>query len=590
MPAFFTPSPGVADGAAGSLRAALINANGNSQNDVIFLQAGTYGLSVLNANDATANNLQENAGQTGDLDVTEVNRSVLIQGQGAGVTIIDAAGLNDRVFHNLANVRLELRDLTVRGGTALEQGTPGTPNGAGRGGGIFNQGELVLDHVIVENNQALGRPNTASNAEGGGVHSTNSVFINASTIRNNFAIGSEAFQASSTAFDIPGGQGVAGGLLVTSNSRGVVINSTISGNQAIGGKGGLGAAGITGSTVGGSGGEGGEGRGGGVGVRNGSDLTLINSTVSSNAVTGGPGGIGGPGFGGASQGPGGNGGNGEGGGISVDASTISLFNSTVAFNSTATSSGGAGAPAGSAGQTLGGGLFNVNDATVGIVNSTSTLFANNSASIGPDVNATFDLAIRSLVQNGAGALAIANNDANGNRVGVDARLAPLANHGGPTATHGLLLGSAAIDAGSNPLGLASDQRGSGFARFVGSAVDIGAHEGLTAQISVSKVRGQLIITGFEGNDQIRLVLAAGGANRVRIIGLGTTLVNGVPGGSLLFTGITRGVRVNLGNGNDRIEVVGGLIPGNIVLNAGLGLDLYSVKTKKSKVRIIDPDQ
>ena len=77
----------------------------------------------------------------------------------------------------------------------------------------------------------------------------------------------------------------------------------------------------------------------------------------------------------------------------------------------------------------------------------------------------------------------------GNRVGVDPRLGPLANHGGPTRTHSLLLGSPAIDAGdgslavgpdSNPL--LHDQRGPGYPRLVDGngrgevAVDIGAFE------------------------------------------------------------------------------------------------------------------
>jgi hypothetical protein len=46
----------------------------------------------------------------------------------------------------------------------------------------------------------------------------------------------------------------------------------------------------------------------------------------------------------------------------------------------------------------------------------------------------------------------------------------------PTATHSLLAGSAAINKGSNPLGLAFDQRGPNFARIRGRLADIGAFE------------------------------------------------------------------------------------------------------------------
>jgi hypothetical protein len=55
-------------------------------------------------------------------------------------------------------------------------------------------------------------------------------------------------------------------------------------------------------------------------------------------------------------------------------------------------------------------------------------------------------------------------------------LGPLQNNGGPTFTMALLAGSPAIDKGANPLALAFDQRGPGFARVVGVAADIGAFE------------------------------------------------------------------------------------------------------------------
>jgi len=62
----------------------------------------------------------------------------------------------------------------------------------------------------------------------------------------------------------------------------------------------------------------------------------------------------------------------------------------------------------------------------------------------------------------------------------DPLLQPLAVNGGPTRTHALGVGSTAIDAGSNPLALDFDQRGSGYPRVVGSAADIGAYESGTS--------------------------------------------------------------------------------------------------------------
>lgn len=58
----------------------------------------------------------------------------------------------------------------------------------------------------------------------------------------------------------------------------------------------------------------------------------------------------------------------------------------------------------------------------------------------------------------------------------DPLLLPLADNGGATQTHALDDGSPAIDSGSNPNGLAFDQRGLGFARVSGAASDIGAFE------------------------------------------------------------------------------------------------------------------
>ncbi len=62
-----------------------------------------------------------------------------------------------------------------------------------------------------------------------------------------------------------------------------------------------------------------------------------------------------------------------------------------------------------------------------------------------------------------------------NNITGDPQLQPLADNGGPTLTHALKKGSIAIDAGSNPLALAYDQRGVGYQREVNQP-DIGAYE------------------------------------------------------------------------------------------------------------------
>jgi parallel beta-helix repeat protein len=68
---------------------------------------------------------------------------------------------------------------------------------------------------------------------------------------------------------------------------------------------------------------------------------------------------------------------------------------------------------------------------------------------------------------------------NGNIFNNAPGLGSLANNGGPTQTLSLQAGSPAIDAGNNaliPPGVNFDQRGTGFPRVLGSAVDMGAFE------------------------------------------------------------------------------------------------------------------
>jgi hypothetical protein len=61
-------------------------------------------------------------------------------------------------------------------------------------------------------------------------------------------------------------------------------------------------------------------------------------------------------------------------------------------------------------------------------------------------------------------------------ISADPRLAPLADNGGPTRTHALRCDSPAIDRGINPRNRMYDQRGPGFPRVAGKALDIGALE------------------------------------------------------------------------------------------------------------------
>lgn len=186
--------------------------------------------------------------------------------------------------------------------------------------------------------------------------------------------------------------------------------------------------------------------GGGIGYRN-ADVTIVNTTVSGNTSV-------------------------YGGGIGSrdTASHFTITNSTVSGN---------------AATLLGGGLYSWSSSTV----LGSTLVALNSAPSGPDIftdpfgggNPTVNSAGYNLVGTAIGYTWI--NGA-GDQLGVanpvlqlDANNLPLLkDNGGPTPTIALVLGSPAIGHGFADASLTTDQRGSGFARMIGGAVDVGAFE------------------------------------------------------------------------------------------------------------------
>lgn len=128
----------------------------------------------------------------------------------------------------------------------------------------------------------------------------------------------------------------------------------------------------------------------------------------------------------------------------------------------------------------GGGIFR--GTNTGSILLTSSIIAGNQAIIGPDLffdNLTAVPTSNSLIgiiDSGNLSLSGSANLTGTKAAPLDAKLGPLANNGGPTLTHALLLGSPAINAGSNTNKLATDQRGTGFNRVVGGQADIGAFE------------------------------------------------------------------------------------------------------------------
>jgi CSLREA domain-containing protein len=263
---------------------------------------------------------------------------------------------------------------------------------------------------------------------GGGIITANGASV---TLTNT------AISGNSTPFGNGGGVYADGGTLA-------LINSTVSGNTAPAGVGGglftSGTTTLTNSTVDGNVAIG----GGGIFNFPSSALTVVKSTVSGNRAT-------------ASF----------GGGIS-NLGALTLANSTVSGNSADFNGGGISNEIGSlmvthstitrnrAGNN-GGGLFNGSTTTF-----RNTLVADNPSG-GNCAGGIID---------GGGNLTWPDITCPG--LSADPLLGTLANNGGPTETHAVVPGSAAIDAAVNGNCSATDQRG--VARPQGQGCDIGAFE------------------------------------------------------------------------------------------------------------------
>lgn len=183
-------------------------------------------------------------------------------------------------------------------------------------------------------------------------------------------------------------------------------------------------------------------------------LALVNSTVSGNTVSGAAG---------------------NAAGIAVAGNAgLSIDNSTIAYNSLSAASSGAAVTRSAC--TVSGSSATTREPAYGIDSSIIAMTNAGSSSYYDLSNAGGSFATNwaittSLVRRSDTTIA-----GSGNLTGGDPKLLALAFNGGSTRTHALASTSPAIDTGSNGVSLTADQRGSGFARSYGSAVDMGAFE------------------------------------------------------------------------------------------------------------------
>ncbi|MBK5218651.1 MAG: hypothetical protein JJE35_02515 [Thermoleophilia bacterium] len=254
--------------------------------------------------------------------------------------------------------------------------------------------------------------------------------------------------------------GDGGGILISNSDKLSLSQVTVAGNSAILNGGGIAAppesgnataVTIANSTISGNKVTGGvlEGMGGGVYALG--DLTILNSTITGNRV----------------ENPGLN----MGGGVLVGldpantaGSKAVLLNTTIAGNSVA--SGGVG------------GGFTIDNPTAGVATAftvTNTIVAGNLA--GGTASDCGTVVTVTSANNISGDASCMFTDP-ASKQNTNPLLGGLADNGGPTNTMALQPGSPAIDAGTNTGCPATDQRG--VARPQGSACDIGAYELLAA--------------------------------------------------------------------------------------------------------------
>src|SRR5262245_32271627 len=435
VPAFMVSN--LNDAGQGSLRQAILDANAAADADVISFQPGLSGTIPLTS---------------GHMNITA---SVTITGPGAGALTVSGSNIS-RIF-NIDNVAAGAINVTISGLT-LTLGNVPTSSLVSGGGAILEADEnLVLSGVVITGN-------TAKGGGGGMAVLGGRLTLEGSTISNNtvtpaplFATGGGGLFLSANSVatirnsTVSGNQANEGGGITLNGGTLMVENSTLSNNHADASKGGA-IAGLAGAvvvrncTISGNTAE----RGGGIFVQKGL-LTLENSTISGNSSSYSGGGI-------AVN---------EGAGITP----VTLANSTIAFNMADSDNTGGGD---------GGGVhvfFQAEPMTL-----RSTIVAKNavgSSGTAPDISGSA-IATNCLIKNTTGTTFAPGSAAN--LTGMDPLLRPLANNGGPTQTHALRVGitlfdtSPAINKGSNPEGLTTDQRGAPFVRVFGDAADIGAFE------------------------------------------------------------------------------------------------------------------
>jgi uncharacterized repeat protein (TIGR03803 family) len=463
------------DSGAGSLRQAVLDANSQGGGEIRF--SNVTGTILLGS------------------PLPSFTANIAVTGPGAPLLTVN--GNNEHsIFSISSNSTSVLSGITIANGLAIHYA-----NGAG----ISNAGSLALINSTVSSNRIEG-------GFGGGIYNSGDLIIIGSTLSGNQVNGERGAPGGSYGYGAGGGgggPGLGGALYVAAGSV-VLTNCTVSGNWARGGdggqfglapgweggRGGGPTAGAGGALCfpGNAGGYSSGGGGGGAGYE-----TFEPPYDSCFGGLGGAGGFGGGGggigdsyqlgrtnglagaHGGNAHDGSGGGGAGLGGGLFVDGGIVTLVNCTVADNEVC---GGGGAMTfhGEAdnGHGTGGGIYN----RFGTVRLRNTLVAGNvqrclvsppNPDFAPDIHGYVESLGHNLIGDATWTSGLVTSDLQ--NTNISGYLGPLADYGGPTFTHALILvadGNPALDAATAIGAPTQDQRS--IPRPQGAGVDIGAYE------------------------------------------------------------------------------------------------------------------
>jgi hypothetical protein len=235
-----------ADSGPGSLRQALTAINMANTN---------YGFTILFASALAGQtiSLSSSAGNSLGPSALVISNGAFIDGSAApGLSIsLDSSSALMRLIFVPRGAQLTLQNVTLENGAAQggagSAGSGGGGGGAGLGGGIYNQGTVTLNNVLLFGNQAFGGP--------GGGWSPGAPGAGGSPNGGGGGSGSGGFGGGTGGAATCGGAGGlgAGGAIFNDGGTLNMSNCVVQNNLVLGGTGGAGAGGCNGTNQNGMG-------------------------------------------------------------------------------------------------------------------------------------------------------------------------------------------------------------------------------------------------------------------------------------------------------------------------------------------------